>query len=196
MANAAVNAWRRETPGIEAWGRSARPGDPHKHYMVSADCHAVEPGGYLAERIEPEYRDRLPRIEVREEPDPSGEFDVWFLDNEFEGRKLAPELTVEVREKNPDALIFACSATLDASCLKELLNAGADGACDKSLPEDLISAMGVIRAYAAELPARRAGGRGRPRGGVLGAIESIRGLLREWNSRLDREETASQEHAR
>ena len=35
--------------------------------MVSADCHAVEPPAYLAERIEPEFRDRIPRMETRED---------------------------------------------------------------------------------------------------------------------------------
>jgi len=35
--------------------------------MVSADSHACEPPKYLAERIEPEYRERLPRVETRED---------------------------------------------------------------------------------------------------------------------------------
>src|SRR3954470_8960643 len=61
------NAWRQETPGAAGWTRSARPGDPDKLFMVSADCHANEPGPYLAEYIEPEYRPRIPRIEVRED---------------------------------------------------------------------------------------------------------------------------------
>jgi predicted TIM-barrel fold metal-dependent hydrolase len=59
-----LNLWRRETPGAAGWSRSARPGDPAKYFMFSADCHAVEPANYL-DGIEPEYRDRLPRVEVR-----------------------------------------------------------------------------------------------------------------------------------
>ncbi len=35
--------------------------------MVSADCHAVEPASYLADYIEPGFRDRIPRIETRED---------------------------------------------------------------------------------------------------------------------------------
>jgi predicted TIM-barrel fold metal-dependent hydrolase len=61
------NAWRLETPGATAWGRSAHPSDPRKYFMVSTDCHANEPGGYLAQYIEPEYRHRIPRLEVRED---------------------------------------------------------------------------------------------------------------------------------
>ena len=58
------NAWRTETPGIEGWQRTARPDDPNKYYMVSADCHAQEPADLWAKRIEKEYRHRIPRQEV------------------------------------------------------------------------------------------------------------------------------------
>jgi predicted TIM-barrel fold metal-dependent hydrolase len=58
------NLWRRETPGAAGWPRSARPGDPAKYFIFSADCHAVEPATYL-DGIEPEFRDRTPRMDVR-----------------------------------------------------------------------------------------------------------------------------------
>jgi predicted TIM-barrel fold metal-dependent hydrolase len=57
------NAWRYETPGAEGWPRTARPGDPDKYFMVSADNHANEPGPYLHQYIEPAFRDRIPRVE-------------------------------------------------------------------------------------------------------------------------------------
>jgi predicted TIM-barrel fold metal-dependent hydrolase len=60
------NLWRRETPGSAGWPRSARPGDPAKYFMFSADCHAVEPSTYL-DGIEPEFRERLPRLEVHDD---------------------------------------------------------------------------------------------------------------------------------
>ena len=37
------NRWRLTTPGHAGWPRTARPGDPRKYFMVSADCHANEP---------------------------------------------------------------------------------------------------------------------------------------------------------
>jgi predicted TIM-barrel fold metal-dependent hydrolase len=64
MATDPNNAWRAETPGCEGWPRTARPGDPSKFFIVSADCHANEPGGIWRERIDAKYRDRLPRVEV------------------------------------------------------------------------------------------------------------------------------------
>jgi predicted TIM-barrel fold metal-dependent hydrolase len=58
------NLWRRETPGAAGWPRSARPGAPNKYFMFSADCHVQEPADFLA-GIEPEYRERIPRMETR-----------------------------------------------------------------------------------------------------------------------------------
>jgi predicted TIM-barrel fold metal-dependent hydrolase len=61
------NAWRQDTPGVEGWPRSARPDDPDKYFMASADCHAQEPATYLAEYIDPEFRHRIPHIERRDD---------------------------------------------------------------------------------------------------------------------------------
>jgi predicted TIM-barrel fold metal-dependent hydrolase len=56
------NRWRLQTPGHAGWPRTARPGAPGKYFMISADCHANEPATLWAERIEPQYRHRLPRV--------------------------------------------------------------------------------------------------------------------------------------
>jgi predicted TIM-barrel fold metal-dependent hydrolase len=58
------NRWRLQSPGHEGWPRTARPGDPDKYFMVSADTHANEPANLWYERIDRVYRERLPRIEV------------------------------------------------------------------------------------------------------------------------------------
>ena len=58
------NRYRVETPGHQGWPRTARPGDPNKYLMVSADCHANEPGNLWRDRIDLKFRDRLPHVEV------------------------------------------------------------------------------------------------------------------------------------
>jgi predicted TIM-barrel fold metal-dependent hydrolase len=58
------NRWRRATPGEAGWAGSARPGASNKYFMFSADTHVVEPADYLSQ-IEPQYRERIPRLEVR-----------------------------------------------------------------------------------------------------------------------------------
>ena len=56
------NQWRLQSPGHAGWTRTARPDDPNKYFIVSADCHANEPANLWAERIDAKYRDRLPRV--------------------------------------------------------------------------------------------------------------------------------------
>ena len=60
------NRWRLNTPGHAGWRRTARASDPDKYFMVSADTHANEPANIWRDRLEAQYRDRLPRIEVDE----------------------------------------------------------------------------------------------------------------------------------
>src|SRR5215469_10491237 len=60
------NRWRLETPGHKGWRRTARPEDPDKYFMVSADTHANEPANLWKERLEEKYAQRLPRIEIDE----------------------------------------------------------------------------------------------------------------------------------
>ncbi|HET6795229.1 MAG TPA: amidohydrolase family protein, partial [Acidimicrobiales bacterium] len=60
------NAWRLETPGVEGWPRTARPDDPNKYFMVSADCHVTEGMAWI-EHLEPDLRPRAPHLEQRED---------------------------------------------------------------------------------------------------------------------------------
>ena len=59
-----ANRWRLSTPGHSNWKRTARPEDPNKYFMVSADTHANEPTGLWVQRLDEKYRSRLPKIEV------------------------------------------------------------------------------------------------------------------------------------
>jgi len=82
----APNLWRLDTPGHTGWTRTARPDDPRKYFIVSADCHANEPANLWAERIDARYKDRLPK--------------VWVDDKGVQWRKM------EASEE-PDRLILA-----------------------------------------------------------------------------------------
>ena len=59
------NLWRLETPGHAGWTRTARPGDARKYFIVSADEHVNEPATLWFDRIDTQYRDRLPRVDHR-----------------------------------------------------------------------------------------------------------------------------------
>ena len=58
------NTWRLETPGVEGWQRTARPTDPNKFFMVSTDGHVQEPADLWQTRMDKQYRDRLPGVNV------------------------------------------------------------------------------------------------------------------------------------
>lgn len=130
-------------------------------------------------------RRRFPGLEIerRSCPDASGDFDVYLIDDDFQGERLALTLANQVRAARPEALILAYSAVLDAPLLKGLLNAGCSGAFDKSEPGDLADALEVIDVYLKSVHARAAQGRG-----FLGAARAITDLLREWNHRLEGED--------
>lgn len=127
---------------------------------------------------------QFPELEIvaREEPDMSGSFDLYFIDNNFHGKNLAAELASSIRATNPPAMILAFSAHLDNKTLKQLLNAGCDGACDKSERSEIEEMMRIVSAY---LNRRRTEVEERSTKGLMGAMYSIRNLLREWNRRLD-----------
>jgi hypothetical protein len=60
------NRWRLDTPGHQGWERTARPNDPRKYLMISADCHCNEPSTLWWNRIDRKFRPRLPHVEVDE----------------------------------------------------------------------------------------------------------------------------------
>ena len=124
-------------------------------------------------------------LETRTEPRVDGDFDLYFLDNQFDGEELAERLLNQVRVVNPDALVIAVSATLDADILKSLLNLGCNGACDKSKLSDLEEMFRLVRRF---IHHRQLEQPRRSRGGLMSAIRSITDLLREWNARLDSKE--------
>ena len=117
-------------------------------------------------------------IETTTDPAAVGTHDIFLIDNEFDGVVLGPTLGREARRLNPEALIVAFSSTLDTVALKGLLNAGCDGACDKSDPEDFDRLVAIMRNYAACMRSRARG--------IGGVMRSMVDLLRLWNGRLDK----------
>jgi len=84
------NRWRLETPGAAGWEHTARPGDPNKYLMISVDCHANEPRGFLTERLEKKFRDRMPRVVTDEKGvkftlTDSGDKSRLLMNRELEG---------------------------------------------------------------------------------------------------------------
>lgn len=139
---------------------------------------------YALDFLEAILRDRYPglALERRLEPSPEGEFDLYFLDDDFEGVRLAGELARRIRRDRPGAIVLAFSASLDASTLKELLGAGCNGVCDKKVPRDLPEMLATLDRCVEQMEARRDQ---RPDS----MLRTFRELFREWNRRLERQES-------
>ncbi len=76
------NRWRLETPGAEGWPRTARPTDPDKLFVVSADGHVNEPSNLFYDRMPARFKSRLPRVETDEK---GGK---WMVSEGFRPTKL------------------------------------------------------------------------------------------------------------
>jgi len=88
-----ANRWRLETPGCEGWKHTARPGDPNKYLMISVDCHANEPRGFISQRLDKKYRERMPHVVVDEKGvkftvTDSGDKSRLLMNRDLEGEDL------------------------------------------------------------------------------------------------------------
>lgn len=136
----------------------------------------------LAYRLKQRFADM--DIECRLDPKTAGDFDVYFVDNDFDGHLLAPDLVRQVRSRHPHAHIVVFSSVLDAATLKSLVNQGCDVACDKSKPSDIEHAMRSVEKYLSKRLESSRLQRMQSRG-LLGTVHSIVELLRQWNRRLE-----------
>jgi DNA-binding NarL/FixJ family response regulator len=143
---------------------------------------------YALEFLRAILSERYPglRIDVRTEPDPTGEYDLYLLDDDFEGVRLASKLARRIRAQRPESLILAFSASLDGRTLKELLAAGCNGVCDKRVPADLPEMLAALDRCMSELEEQRS----EPPSDISGRylVKTFRELFRAWNRRLEEQE--------
>ncbi len=140
------------------------------------------------EHLELLLSSRFPDLELstRRTPDVSGDFDFYFLDNEFGGEMMAGKLACEIRARAKAATVVAFSGRLDIETLKRLINAGCDGAAEKGVPSSWRPILTLVEKRLADMVTshRREAG---PFGGVKHAAGSIRDILEEWNERPEDE---------
>jgi hypothetical protein len=124
------------------------------------------------------------QVDTRSEPTIEPGYHIYLIDNDFSGILRGASLASEIRRVSPDGLVIAFSGNLDRLTLLNLLNSGCDGVCDKANIGDLPRVMAVIQRYVEALMASQNGLR---KASAREAIVAICSLLREWNTRLDRE---------
>jgi DNA-binding NarL/FixJ family response regulator len=143
---------------------------------------------YALEFLRAILSERYPGLEIhsRSDPDPTGEYDIYLLDDDFEGVRLAGKLARRIRAQRPEALILAFSASLDTGTLRELLGAGCNGVCDKRVPADLPEMLAALDRCILEIEEKNS----EPPSDLSGRylVKTFRDLFRAWNRRLDEQE--------
>lgn len=109
-------------------------------------------------------------------------YDVYFIDNDFDGKRLARALANEIRRFEPQAFIVALSLTIDFYQLKGLVNSGCNAVYSKNAPESSDEARLAIREHLAAV--RETTALAQTSGSLNTTIKSLSSLLRRWNSRL------------
>lgn len=167
--------------GVMPRGRTSGPYGTQRPraLLVDDDPMAIE-------HLELVLSSRFPDLEIttRSEPDVSGTFDFYFIDNDFDGVLMAGELAREIRAHAERPMVIAFSGTLDVETLKRLINSGCDGACEKGVAASWRPMLAMVEERLAEMVAghRKEAG---AFGGVRHAAGSIRELLEEWNERQE-----------
>lgn len=143
--------------------------------LVDDDEHALA-------HLELLLSSRFPQLDIhtRQDPDVSGGFEFYFIDNDFHGQRLASQLTEHIRRVRPKSMIFAFSGVLDVGTLKGLINLGCDGVCDKANPKSWRAILEMIDQRLKEMVEQHAGER-YAFAGIRGSAQSIQRLLNTWN---------------
>lgn len=121
-------------------------------------------------------------VEAINQPQAVPGFDVYFVDNDFDGEHLACDLITEIRQVEPQALIVALSSTVNLDTLQKLMNLGCNAIYSKRDPQASADARSVISNYLAILEKQNA--TSQSRGAFSSTVASLFELLGEWNRRL------------
>jgi DNA-binding NarL/FixJ family response regulator len=152
---------------------------------TSADVLLMDDDIWFSRAFRARFQATFPEVHLETTTEPKVEpgYAVYFVDNDFGGKKLAGEIARQIRALDLDALIIAISANLDATTLKTLINLGCNGAFDKSSSTSLLEAFSIVQRYfeaRADLEQQKF-----KRRGFSSTISAIASLLTEWNRRFE-----------
>ena len=123
-------------------------------------------------------------VSVSNKPEVIPGFNVYFIDNDFDGKHLAKDLLSQVRQLAPHALVVALSSTLTMDDLQALVNRGCNAVYSKQNPHRSEEAKEVIRQYISVLQERE---EVKDTYGFLDLLHSMKALLSQWNHRLSKQ---------
>lgn len=118
-------------------------------------------------------------ISVSAAPTPLPGFDIYFVDNDFDGESHLVEVVAQLRRQNPDCLCIAFSGCLEHETLKQLVHAGCDYVCEKGRQQDLDRTLDLVEDFIRTPPSSRRDS------GFLSTVRAVTDLFREWNRRME-----------
>lgn len=119
---------------------------------------------------------------VAHEPTVLPDFDIYFVDNDFEGEHRGISLVRQIRDISPNALVVALSNTLNVEEFSKMMNQGCNLSYDKRNPMNSTAAREVINNYLDLLKEQMIA---QSKNKLQRAISSVQHLLSTWNNRLN-----------
>lgn len=123
-------------------------------------------------------------VNVSNKPEILPGYNVYFIDNDFDGQHMAKVLLEQARQLAPHSLVVALSSTLTMEDLQILVNLGCNAVYSKQSPHKSEDAKEVVRQYLTILKERQLS---HGPNGFLELLRSIKGLLSQWNQRLGKQ---------
>ena len=144
----------------------------------------IDDDAIVTKIVQRHLQTEFPQAEVETcgEPVVHPGYDVYFVDNNFNGQEMALNLLRQVRALEPQALVVALSNTLDLNLVSNLVNNGCNVIYDKANIKGATEARKVITNYLSvcedyyQNPNKRS---------TKSILSSIKQLLNEWNQRLE-----------
>lgn len=124
------------------------------------------------------------QVDINLSPEVAEGYHIYFIDNDFHGKRHGLRLLQKVQDVAPQAMIVSFSAHLDDELLKKMVNRGCDAVLDKTSPGDFDDVLLCLQNYVSYLKHQ-----GTPveQMRFIGLVDSLRDLLREWNKRLEKD---------
>lgn len=151
----------------------------HKLLILDDDLHYT---GMLALKL----KARFPELKVSSSTQKTliNGYDIYILDNDFNGQKCGAKLAEQVREQAPHSLVIILSGTLELDLLKRLVNCHTAGVFDKGNLEELQAMHELIEAYIQSEATKPVV----EKTSFTGTLAGISSLISEWNKKLSHEE--------
>ncbi len=115
-------------------------------------------------------------------------YDIYVLDNDFQGEKWGAKLAETVRIGQPESLVIILSGTLEKSLLKRLVNCHAAGVFDKSEESELPLMFALMEKYLLNTECLKPK---KVSNSFSSPFKDISAMLSAWNERLHYEEKSS-----